>query len=91
MTSPLNVNPRSLPPVYQMMYRTPFGASNRDFAELIITKELSIEPGSRKFVLVQIPVLDVPPRTGYTRAKYTSVEVVEERLDGRGDVEVLWR
>jgi hypothetical protein len=63
-------------------------SSNRDFAELILTKDLpESAPGRRAFLVVQIPVDDVAPSKGHVRGTYLSVEHVEETEDGR----IRWR
>ena len=64
-------------------------SSNRDFAELILTKDLPDDAvtGRRAFLVVQVPVGDVPASKGYVRGSYVSVEHIEEVADGR----IRWR
>lgn len=45
----------------------------------------------RSFAVVQVPILDVPVSKSFVRGKYTSVEYVEEVVDGSGQKTVRWR
>jgi hypothetical protein len=71
----------------------PLGTTNREFAALVVTNDLPSKSGStdRSFVVVQVPVLDVPISKGFVRGKYTSVEHVEEVTDADGTKSVKWR
>ena len=75
-----------------MQYKTPLGTSNREFASLVVTNDLPADPktGNRSFIVVQVPVLDVPVSKGYARGKYTSVELVEETTDEHAAKSVKW-
>lgn len=71
----------------------PLGTTNREFASLVITNDLPVKEGSseRSFIVVQVPVLDVPVSKGFVRGKYASVEHVEEVTDADGKKSVKWR
>lgn len=75
-----------------MQYKTPPLASPRDFAELLLTRdEAPDSDGHRSFLVVSIPVLDVPIPKGHVRAKYLSVEHVQESTAGDGSKRIRWR
>ena len=71
----------------------PLGTTNREFASLVITNDLAPKDGSleRSFIVVQVPVLDVPVSKGFVRGKYASVEHVEEVTEEDGKKSVKWR
>lgn len=75
--------------VYQMSYHLPAPTTNRDFVILILTVDISEDAGPKKFMVVTVPCEhpDAPPREGFVRGRYCSVEHVEEV---EGDV-VEWR
>ena len=65
--------------VWLMQYKTPPFIGNREFAELLLTTDMpESAAGLRSFVVVQVPVLDVPTSSGHERGKYISIEHVEE-------------
>lgn len=74
-----------------MSYHLPPPTSNREFAILILTKDVTPPGGGcRKFQVVTVPTEhpDAPVgRKGYVRGRYASVEEIEE-LEGGG---VEWR
>ena len=76
-----------------MNYKTPFPTSNRDFAELILTRDQPTDdtPGGRSFLVVSIPVLDTPVTKGHVRGKYISVEHVQEITEGACATRIQWR
>ena len=74
---------------YRMSYHLPPPTTDREFAILILTKDVSPPEGPRKMQVVTVPTEhpDAPQRKGFVRGKYASVEEVEE-LEGGG---VEWR
>ena len=65
--------------VWLMQYKTPPFIGNREFAELLLTTDMpESADGLRSFIVVQVPVLDVPTSSGHERGKYISIEHVEE-------------
>lgn len=85
--------PRLTESVIALQYKMPLGTTNREFASLVITNDLPFKTGSsdRSFIVVQVPVLDVPVSKGFVRGKYASVEHVEEITDSHGKKSVKWR
>lgn len=61
-----------------MQYKMPMITSNREFAELVLTRDEPDRLGCRSFLVVSIPVTDVATTKGFVRGQYTSVELVEE-------------
>jgi hypothetical protein len=65
--------------VWLMQYKTPPFIGNREFAELLLTTDMpESADGLRSFIVVQVPVLDVPTSSGHERGRYISIEHVEE-------------
>lgn len=74
-----------------MEYKTPPVTSNRDFTELMLTRDQPVNAdGQRSFIVVSIPVIDVPPTKGHVRGKYLSVELVEEIVNAEGKPVIKW-
>ncbi|KAE8383622.1 hypothetical protein BDV26DRAFT_251321 [Aspergillus bertholletiae] len=80
--------------VYHVSAQFPKPTTPRDFVTLIVSWEVEVEDGGRFWMMVSKPVehADAPPRHGYIRGQYESVEFIREipvkrggGVDGQGN------
>lgn len=80
--------------VWRMQYKMPFPITNREFTEVLLTRDQPPDPttGNKSFLVVSVPVLDTgPAMKDHVRARYISVEYIEEVGEGTGPRRIRWR
>ncbi|KAI8885527.1 Bet v1-like protein [Backusella circina FSU 941] len=71
--------------VFWLGFETPRFSANREFVELVATKETD-----RRFVIVSAPVDYTPVKDKYVRGAYEAWEQVVEKINENGELVIEW-